>query len=301
VRFACVNLADEHASFWQPSAYDVVFCRNVLMYFTPSQVGKVVGNLRHALVEGGWLAVSPTEASKALFPNFAASNFPGAILFRKGAVPLPSEPPVMALSPTPEAFIPMVEESSPSAPPDPAGTAWPGAGPRAMEAAQGSLAAAESLYREGRYVEVIETLLALHSRRVLEPAACSLLARALANQGNLADALTWCERWIAADKLDAAAHYLRGVALLEQGDAGQARTSLQRALYLDHDFVLAHFALGSLEHGRGKIREADKHFSNALHLLRECQPGDPLPESDGLTAGRLTETIKSVICMETAP
>ena len=169
-----------------------------------------------------------------------------------------------------------------------------------MDARQGSLAVAASLYREGRYGEVVDTLLSLPSRRAFEPAACSLLARSLANQGKLADALSWCERWIAADKLDAAAHYLRAVALLEQGDAVQARTSLQRALYLDPGFVLAHFALGNLERGRGKIREADKHFTNALHLLRQCQPSDPLPESDGLTAGRLVETINSVICMETS-
>ena len=170
-----------------------------------------------------------------------------------------------------------------------------------MEAVPDSLAAAESLYREGHYGEAVDTLLALHSRRVLEPAACSLLARALANQGILADALTWCERWIVADKLDAAAHYLRAVVLLEQGDAGQACTSLQRALYLDPDFILAHFALGNLERGRGKVREADKHFANALHLLRECQPSDLLPESDGLTAGRMTETINTLTCMKNPP
>ncbi|WP_332739117.1 CheR family methyltransferase [Hydrogenophaga sp.] len=300
VRFAHLNLVEDvyPSLATDTHAMDVIFCRNVLMYFTPSQMGKVVDHLHHALIDGGWLAVSPTEASQTLFPQpqFATANFPGAVLFRKSAVPLRSEPPAMAFNPAPAFFVPAVDESLPSEPTDPAG-----AGPRAMEAAQGSLASAESLYREGRYGEVVDTLLTLHSRRAHEPATCSLLARALANQGKLGDALTWCERWIASDKLNAAAHYLRAVALLEQGDAGQARTSLQRALYLDHNFVLAHYALGNLERGRGKIREADKHFANALHLLRQCQPNDPLPESDGLTAGRLAETINSVICMEASP
>lgn len=291
VRFAHQNLVDDI----QPSmaidihAMDVIFCRNVLMYFTPQQMGKVIGKLRHALIEGGWLAVSPTEASKALFPQFTAVNFPGAILFQKDAVPRPPGPPVAAPSPAPAFFFPEVEAALPSAPSDPVATA-----------AQDSLAVAALLYREGRYGEVVDTLLTLSARRVPEPAACALLARALANQGKLADALTWCERWIAADKLDAAAHYLRAVALLEQGDAGQARTSLQRALYLDPGFVLAHVALGHLERGHGKPREAGKHFANALHLLRTCQPDDPMPEADGLTAGQLAETIHSVICMDTS-
>lgn len=305
VRFAHLNLVEDvcPSLTTDTHAMDVILCRNVLMYFTPSQMGKVVGHLHHALVEGGWLAVSPTEASPALFPSpqFAAVNFPGAVLFQKGAIPLQSGPPASALGPVPALVVPAVEASSPLEPPDPAGTAAPGTRPRAMDAGQGPLTVAESLYRERRYGEVVDTLLTVHSRHALEPAACSLLARSLANQGNLAEALTWCERWIAADKLDAAAHYLRAVALLEQGDAAQARTSLQRALYLDHGFVLAHFALGNLERSRGKISEADKHFANALHLLRQYQPSDPLLESDGLTAGRLAETIHSVICTEASP
>ena len=45
--------------------------------------------------------------------------------------------------------------------------------------------------------------------------------------------------------------------------------------------------------------EADKHFTNALHLLGGCQPNDLLPESDGLTAGRLTEIISAILALET--
>lgn len=279
------------------NAMDLIFCRNVLMYFTPPQIQKVIGNLRHALVDGGWLAVSPSEASKALFPRFAAVNFPGAILFQKSDAPPRTEPTPMASTQVPEFFVPAVEESLPWAPAGPAASLGPAPlkpESGAVAAPPSPLAAAESLYREGRYAEAADTLLPTFAGRPSEPAAFSLLARALANQGNLADALVWCERWIAADKLDAAGHYLHAVVLLERGDAEQARASLQRALYLDHDFVLAHFALGNLARSRGRTREADKHFANALHLLRRYQPDDLLPESDGLTAGRLTETLTSV-------
>jgi len=58
--------------------------------------------------------------------------------------------------------------------------------------------------------------------------------------------------------------------------------------------VLAHYALGNLARSLGKPEKADKHFANALRLLNRYQPNDPLPESDGLTAGRLIETITSV-------
>ena len=49
---------------------------------------------------------------------------------------------------------------------------------------------------------------------------------------------------------------------------------------------------------RGHIAQAGKHFANALHLLHGYRPDDLLPESEGLTAGRLAETITSITTLE---
>lgn len=311
VTFAHLNLVEDvyPSLATDTNAMDLIFCRNVLMYFTPPQVSKVIGNLRRTLVEGGWLAVSPSEASHALFPQFVTVNFPGAILYQKSnatprteqrwtpaplsesaefvapatEAPWPWTPPVAAALPT---------DSAPAAPPDE---------PVLVETPLAPSAVAELLCQQGRYAEAAETLVASFARHAPDPQVFSLLARALANQGKLADALAWCDRWIAADKLDPAGHYLRAVVLLERGDPAQARFSLQRALYLHPDFVLAHFALGNLARSRGKTGEADKHFANALHWLRRYQPDDLLPESDGLTAGRLTETLTSITDSGNAP
>ena len=290
VTFEHVNLVEDvyPSLATNTNAMDVIFCRNVLMYFTPEQTRKVIGNLHHALMEGGWLAVSPSEASQALFMQFVTLNCPGVILYQKGdagrrANHVPWAPPATA-SPPPEATY-----APPEAPPAP-----PPEMPPLVESGPAPRAVAASLYEQGRYGEAAETLLDSFAGRAPGPDALSLLARALANQGRLADALAWCDRWIAADKTDAAGHYLRAVVLLEHGHQSDARGSLQRALYLEPNFVLAHFALGSLARSRDKHDEADKHFANTLDLLGRLQPYDVLPESDGLTAGRLTETITAM-------
>ena len=67
--------------------------------------------------------------------------------------------------------------------------------------------------------------------------------------------------------------------------------SLKRSLYLDQNFALAHFALGSLALRQGRQMESNKHFENALSLLSARRPEEILPESEGLTAGRLREII----------
>ena len=315
VNFEHLNLAqDAYPSLGtDTNAMDLIFCRNVLMYFTPQQTRTVIGKLRHSLLEGGWLVVSPSEASHALFPQFLTVNFPGAILYQKSAATSPAtlrpEPqwvpePVGELAghvaPESDAAAPWWLPPAAAAPADPPPAAPPEQ-PAPVETALTPAAVAQALYQQGLYSQVVDTLLAALAEHAPGPPAFSLLARALANQGRLADALAWCERWIAADKLDSSAHYLRAVILLEQGDFGQARTSLQRATYLEPGFVLAHFSLGNLARRRGHHGESDKHFANSLQLLQRYQADDLLPESDGLTAGRLTETITSMTALETSP
>jgi chemotaxis protein methyltransferase CheR len=291
VTFANLNLVEDNypALATDTNAMDVVLCRNVLMYFTLPQAAMAVHHLRCALVDDGWLAVSPCEASQTLFSRFAPVNFPGAIFYQKSDAKAQTThtwtPPLLSESVpfvTPElcAPTPPAEEPAPSATPSP-------------------VAVAASLYQQGRYVEAADMLLNLIATdQAPYPAAFSLLARALANQGKLADALAWCDQWVAADKLDASGYYLRAVILQELGDTDQSRRSLQRATYLHPEFVLAHFALGNLARAGGKHDEADRHFNNASRLLAACQPDDVLPESDGLTAGRLTEIISSITALE---
>ncbi len=300
VRFASLNLATDNFPSLESetNAMDVIFCRNVLMYFTPIQLRKVVGKLHHSLVDGGWLAVSPSEVSQELFPQFVIRHFPGVIFFQKDdhmthrkappwEFPVQEPPPFVApvFTPPPAWSLPtpIFTPPAPEPPPPPP--------PQEVTAR----VKARALQAEGLYGEAAAVLIAAQETQPLASEDFSLLARALANQGQLADSLIWCDRWIAADKIDAAGHYLRATILSEQGLAEQARPSFQRALYLQPDFVLAHFALGNLARNLNRFEEAGKHFANALDLLKRHRPDDLLPESDGLTAGRLTETITAMI------
>ena len=124
-------------------------------------------------------------------------------------------------------------------------------------------------------------------------------ARASANQGKLDAAFAWCEKAIAIDKLNPAHYYLFAAIRQEQGQVLEAAQALQQALYLDPDFVLAHFTLGNLRLAQGQPREARRHFDNASALLHQYPREAALPESEGMTAGRLAEIVASA--MENLP
>lgn len=121
-------------------------------------------------------------------------------------------------------------------------------------------------------------------------------ARELANRGRLAESLAVIERWLADDKLDPTAHYLKAMIHEERGHRDLARLSLQRALFLEPEFALAHFALGNLSRGA----EARRHHDNALQLVQHMPPKAEVPGSEGLSAGRLAEIISALVSKESA-
>jgi len=278
VTFSALNLAEDvyPSLAGATNAMDIVLCRNVLMYFAPEQAARVASNIRAALVDGGWLLVAPCETSQTLFKGFATVNFPEAILYRKS--PLPPAQPVTWAAPTP-GQIRSAEPglSLPSEEP------LPGAEP---------VAPAREPATDGPIIDA-QTLANRESSG--QPASQDELARVLANQGELSQALALCDQAIAADGVDPAKRFLRALVAQELGMLDEARESLERTLYLDPDFVMAHVALGSLARRLGRPRQSRRHLQTALSLLTRLAPDAPVAEASGLTAGRLIETIRATV------
>ena len=132
VRFARLNLADAvyPSAATGTLAQDVIFCRNVLMYFGPAQAGRVVARLRDCLVDGGWLVVNASEASTRLFRGFTPVYLEDAVFFRKDALPVPAPVPLSVPAPVTRAIAPVV----PARRPEPLPAAAPSA-PASADAA----------------------------------------------------------------------------------------------------------------------------------------------------------------------
>jgi chemotaxis protein methyltransferase CheR len=286
VSFSYHNLAEDlYPSITNnTNAMDIIFCRNVLMYFSFSRARQVVANLHNALVEGGWLVASSVEGSAELFSPFVNAQMSGATFYRKqaGALSQPVQPPL----PPPPTAAPAQHIVPPVRP-----TQAPVAsGPTAEQ--EELLATAQALYQAGRYREAIGQLMANQTRIEGDGAAMTLLARLHANEGRLEEAAQWCRRALAADRLTPERHYLLAMIRQELGDMKEAAEALRSTLFLEPGFVLAHFALARIAMGEGRVPEARRHYRNTLDLLRRHAPEETLPESDGLTVGRLTEIIR---------
>lgn len=290
VTFSYLNLAeDAYPSLANnTNAMDLVFCRNVLMYFETSLAGEVLKKHHQALIDGGWLVVSPSEIAPTYFANFAAVHFPDAILHQKNPG---TTSPVHRDMPQQHDVAPTERRLHERRPPPARRAARPKPEP-ARAQPHPDFQHAQALYHQGRYVEAIEETTWLLAQDRTNVDAMTLMVRLQANQGALSEALLWCEKIIALNRLNPIGHYLRAAILMEHGRMEEAMLAYKRTLYLDQDFVVAHFALGNLFRRQRRPREAGKHFENALQLLHRHENDDILPESDGITAGRLAEIIR---------
>lgn len=254
------------------TAVDVIFCQNVLMYFSPSQAQAVLGRLHSALIDGGWLALSPSEYEPALVAQFQSIVFPGSTFYTKHGA--------SSAGTNVDADVPPYTVGLPLDTPD---EHHLGGTDLVLPLSLNRVTA-----RRGGPEQKLDGTLTEFGRR-----ACSLRAWALANQGRLEEALKWCDRWIDCAKTDEQSHYLRAMVLLEKGATCEARTSLQRVIYLNPCMVMAHVALGNLARNNGDEVESTRHFANALSSLGRYRPHDLIPQSGGLSAATLAQAMAS--------
>ncbi|MGE0823892.1 MAG: CheR family methyltransferase [Candidatus Binatia bacterium] len=325
VTFFPLNLAA--AEFPSPlnhtAAIDVIFCRNVFIYFSLERAQTVIRNFHEALLPGGWLIVSPSEISYLTETVFETVQFPRAILHRKADIKAPllqfndtgtstTEQPLLSVATTrlssSERTLSNPDQSVSLLPPNgysssnkaerallsQAPTPQPSSSPTF------SYTEATRLYNQGRYVEAAEKFLALltsdhQMANFNREEAIFLLIHSYANQGALPDALTWCRKAVAENPVSHRLYYLLATLLLEQGEEQEAVLSLKRTLFLKNDFVLAHVALGNLARRQKKEHEARKHFRNALFLLSQYDQKDHVPESEGLIAGKLSDLLHTML------
>ena len=302
VSFAYLNLvSDPYPELANnTNAMDIIFCRNVLMYFSPEQVESVTRRFHHALLDGGWFVTSVTETSLNLTREFSGINLPEAIVYRKVSrdpdeVPhtgpasrsvtvIPKIPRIISAragtrSVSPAVTVPVAARSVPA--------------PKKPEPVSTITAALEH-YKAGRYAEVASACEVLPDREK-NTGTMILLTRAYANQGQLDLAENWCRKAIASDRINPETHYLLASILQELGREEEAAESLQRVLYLDHTCILAHYDLGNISLRQGDKKKACLHFRTTEKILAKMPDNAVVPYSEGLNAAKLLRIIKTTV------
>jgi chemotaxis protein methyltransferase WspC len=211
--------------------YDVVFCRNVLIYFDRAAQARAAGVLADLLAPEGLLFVGPAEGGVLLSLGFVPAGLVKAHAFRRPGTPAQtprsSTRPHRAVQPVP------------------AGQAAARRSTEPMKSVPAPLPPANA---------------------PLDPLDA---AAQLANEGRFADAAKLCEEHLRSHGPSAQAFYFLGLVRDAGGDVAVADACYRKALYLDphHHDALLHLAL--LMEARNNNAEASRLRSRAQRASQQ--------------------------------
>jgi chemotaxis protein methyltransferase CheR len=285
VSFEERNLVDDDPTFWYPGAFDVVFCRNVLMYFRHDIMAAVVSRIHRSLSPGGFLFLGHAETLRGVSQDFHLRHTHDTFYYQRkelgeSATPAPAE---HWLSPRPKstALLPStpylgdlswVDEIQRASNRVTEITSARGVSevdsPRPSKPSSSTdLRPAVELLRQERFVEAMDLLQALPASSQNDPDALLLRAALLTNSGKLVDAEVICHQILGLDELCAGAHYLLALCREHAGDRTAALHHDQAAIYLDAGFAMPHLHLGLLARRERDSEQARAELSLALALL----------------------------------
>lgn len=275
VTFEERNLLDEDPAFWQPGSFDAIFCRNVIMYFTPAAAKSVVARLGRSLKEGGYLFLGHAETLRGISDEFHLCQSHETFYYQRRGRP------AAAVDEAPPGFEPSSVSWTPAAP----DTTWVDViqkasdriaaltkEPRSAGAAPGSapscdLGEALELLRREHFVEALDLISGLPPECRAEAEVLLLQAVLLTNSGKIVEAEAACLRLLDKDELNAGAHYLRALCREHAGDLRAAADCDKTAAYLDPAFAMPRLHLALLARRGGDRARARSELERALDLL----------------------------------
>ena len=250
--------------------FDVILCRNVLMYLTPEAARQAVDKLTGALAAGGYLFLGYAESLRGLSQQFHVCHTHESFYYRSVSA----------------------EEGGSRAPEPAAEPSWRDAIENTCRRigvlAQGSQHASHVLFdppsarrpvefglafdllRQDRFGEALHLLDRLPPGASTDADTRLLQAVLLANCGDPGSCESICREVLGADDLNASAHYMMALCRDHAGDVSGAIEHDRTAVFLDATFAMPHLHLGRLAK-RGADQETARHELQraATLLLRE--------------------------------
>ncbi len=246
VSFARVNVIRDDLRE-RNATYDVIFCRNLLIYFDRSTQQQVLAKLHRMLKPHGVLCVGHAETSQVMRNDFQPLDIPMAFAFRKGTMAG-----VRPLS---------VSVDTARKPPRAPSAARSKAVVEDLNSAYRQLVGVvrRAERRPPKTMQDTETPApkAADTDTEATPEAGLEAVAELLELGRLSEAAQRCEAWLASSPESAEAYYYLGLISRLQGSHGGAEALLKKAIYLDphHQRAIGLLALLAEKRGDSELAE----------------------------------------------
>jgi chemotaxis protein methyltransferase CheR len=269
---------------------DVIFCRNVMIYFAQETTKQIVDRLTDCLNPGGYLFLGHSETLAQISSRFDRHSQEGGFYYRKksgsslpqrhGPKPAPAAKPAKL----PVAGVAAhqgraVPESQPGQP-----------APAAVKEAPRAAIDVEALYRKAQIQfdaeNFSEASRLLHEVTGEEPdhvGALVLQGFIAANRGLYEEALAVCDLVLGLNDLRPEVYFLKGLVLEMMDKPTNAVEEYRKAILLQMDFVMPRHNLGRLLFRLGKEKDGVRELRNCMKILLKLRTESLVPYSGGVT------------------
>ena len=281
-RFEYHNLAKDPFIHEGMQNLDIIFCRNVIIYFDFHTTKRVIDNFYNCLIRDGSLFLGHAETLWQLTNKFETVEFPQTFVYKKALIPIeedvmkpfigvpeierdgfvPVEEMVLDEGGFPKETEPELEEK-----PEPIGEIQKP--PAERKEIESLYTEATVLLEEKKYEEALSLSDKIIAQDINHIGAYFTKATILANQAKYKDAADILAKIIEADNLNVEAYYLLGVLSYKTSDFKDAETQFRKVIYADPDIVLAYFNLGNIYLYQRRFSKAAREFNNAIRLLEK--------------------------------
>jgi len=238
VEFFELNLVKEPFPLYLLNELDVIFCRNVFIYFREKSVKRVLRIFYLCLKNDGYLILAPTESLIINSKTFVSEKVGEVFFYRKAKPKLEVLPQILSL-PTP-----------------------------AFEKKTGDKKKSSKITLKEKIVPLQPDNFKLALKG----------ARAYADAGLYKRTIEICHQILHHHPTLPEAYLILGIAYYETGKVEKAIANFKKAIYLAPDFALAHFYLGNIYWHMNKMPEAIKAYKNVITSLQKTPYYGVLPE-----------------------
>jgi chemotaxis protein methyltransferase CheR len=259
VTFQRANILDGLAV----SQADIIFCRHVLMYFSPEHLAQAEAILHKTLSYGGWLLLGQAEALRSKRDDWLLHMFPGTPIYQKADPSVRHQTEPISYPSRPNRPKPQTHDNSPH------------------------YAEAVKAIHDDNANRAEYHLSELLSEYPDHAQAHILIASMLANRQAYPEAMAHLELALEADGLLADAHYVKGLIQLEQDEESGAIQSFSAAIYCQRDHALASFLLGNLYAQQKDLEKARRNWRNTLRGVKDNEPDAYVSDLSDMTVARL--------------
>ncbi|MHB9004117.1 MAG: CheR family methyltransferase [Coriobacteriia bacterium] len=299
ITFQYQNLIKEPYPAALMGNWDIIFCRNVTIYFKLESTRRVVDNFYRSINPGGYLFIGHSETLTSISDKFEPMEIGGVFLYRKPVERHVFNFDTIQTDRAPKKRRTTIERIADLRPRERA--ARREVAPAIVQAAATDASAediaplleeARTASQEGRNETVLELVSRIQALDPNNAQAFLLSAHVLADEGKFAPALEQCHKALAVDPLLAAVRFVLGMIYLRQGDSALAMSEFKRTVYIDPGFALAYLNMANLHRARGSNDDALREYENTLRTMHDNPEGPWTAFMGGFRPDLLSKTVE---------